>query len=501
MTAKNKIFANCKKRLPILVLMLATFVLTMPLFAAADPVIPPVAEQITIGPLNANGAIPHDATYITATFFTPQIPGSLWVRIAGTEMSSFEWSEGNTVAKITIPAGLLPTTGSVAAEFQNFRITNPSTGGIGQSAMNVVFVVGDPDPDPALFTKTLRAPEGTTLPTATFAFEFSRVQVSLSTTPPIQSRPITEVPVISPNPTITVDPSTATTATVAGVVTATESLDLWDLLDNLTFSGGGVYVWEVSEVANSSGTTPPSFMTYDTSRFQVRAHVNRYNDLAVIEIFELDSSGNLGDKIEAIDFINTYRRDVGGTLENNALEVTKNVVGEFANLSTLFDFTLTLAPHTLAPITFPFTATVVDSAGDPIAGPRGTVSVTGNTTTFQLQHGERFVIPTLPAGTTFSVSEAAHTEFAPSVSVVVGGTVAHTDSAAPNNPLATGNHILTDAGRNAADYTNTHQFAPPTGFALSNLLFVLPVLALIGLLLALTSRRRKALEQMPIEMG
>ena len=349
---------------------------------------------------------------------------------------------------------------------------------------------------PAHIDKTLQMPEGTTPPvTASFEFQFVPRQVQI--TPQTQSRPIADVPVVSPNPEVTLIGNTATT--VNGITRVTGSIDVRAILESLTFPGGGIYVWDVYEVDDSSDLTdlPYYEVIYDTARFQVWAHVTSAGEVGIIEVFELNyvnGSWERGDKVPGLSFLNTYRRLTGTEDYFNGLEIRKTVVGEFANLSTDFTFTLTLTEHSLAPLTFPISAYRVDSAGNETA-----VSIPASPHTFTLRHGERLLIPEIWAGTTFAVNEAAAENFVPSFRVTVGGTQGPVVTGVVNTALATGNHIVWDTGRNAADYTNTHEHTPPTGLFITSAPWVVAaVLATLLFALLISSRNRKKIEELPL---
>ena len=282
--------------------------------------------------------------------------------------------------------------------------------------------------------KTLQTNEGTLLPNdpsyPTFTFNFERRQVALNDTgPPIMSNPIAgtnSVPNIA-NQTITVDPTTA--STTGGITTVTGELNLWTLiqsaLDTQGDISGGVFVWEVSEVAGSSSlhSPPQVHMTYDQSRFQIRAHVNRYGDLKAIELLRMEQVENVWQiilpKVDdgEINFTNTYTKIITPP-ERAILYISKEVTGEMANLTTPFNFTLTLAnPELRPPAIGTITAEIVNATTGASFSPVREVTITEGANTFELRHNEKLRIPQLPAGTRFQVTEAAVPEFQPQATV------------------------------------------------------------------------------------
>ncbi|MCL2746050.1 MAG: Ig-like domain-containing protein [Coriobacteriia bacterium] len=482
---------------------------------------PAPLSVVSVAP--AGNRVPVDTGLITITFSEPVASGNgRTIHMTGEGLSwTFDypsvgvWNDSRTVLTLPMPTEHIEHSTTYTIAISGFVAV---TGGAMTGSYAHIFRTA-PMAQSGLFTKTLEVPEGTTIPSPSFDFNFVPRQVALDDNPTVESRPTSEFENLIAGPqTIGLDASEATTA--SGTITLVGELDLWALLDNLSFPSAGVFVWDVYEVAGSSGTASPSYMTYDSTRFQIRAWVT-YDGLEFIAIHELsyaEGSWTAGEKIDdGIDFLNSYRRIVGSTVDpnNNALEVSKSTLGEFADLSTLFEFTLTLRAHVLAPITDTalggesgdpagvpphlFVPRIVDHAGNPVSR---TVAIVGDgsafTLSFQLAHGEKLVIPTLPAGTTFNVVEAAHADFAPSVNVYAGGSRIHSVVGTPGTSLGSEDRTLTDAGRNAADFTNTHQFSPPAGLVIANGYFF--ILALVALLIValLMARRRKTIEQMPL---
>lgn len=337
-------------------------------------------------------------------------------------------------------------------------------------------------------TKTLQAPDGTTLPQASFDFEFTPVQVQLTDTPVlINSRPVTEVPSIT-NQTLALNMSTLETNSATNTVTVTGSIDLMTLVEGLNFPGGGVYAWNVRELSGSSGVTG---MSYDDSRFQIRVTVDRYGDPVAIDVLELvyaEGQWQAGAKLNDMNFVNTLVTSAGFEISKTIPPTEDNAI---ANLETDFNFTLSLTQHALAPLDFPLTAQVVHSdTGDALVPPR-TVTITGPTTEFTLRHGQTLRLPTLPAGTIFNVTEAAHDSFTPGVDVIIGAELAHSAEGTRNTALATGNHSLSDAGRNAAEFENNTSTVPMTGLIIDNAAWIAIALAIIALVASTIAKSRR----------
>jgi alpha-tubulin suppressor-like RCC1 family protein len=374
-----------------------------------------------------------------------------------------------------------------------------------------------PPVDPVGLTKNLRTNLGVTLPDDlyfNFIFEPRRaVLADEDSDPPMIPPVLSQDHNMALNmPAIHISELSYDTSSVTGGVRSlTQTGCIVTLLDELIEEGyfpthaTGVFVWSLRECGSratdpGTGRVAPSHMHYDDTVFEMRVHMlNGY--IAAIYFLTIcpDTDRAVGAKHGYAIFTNTYTRQIG-TLGTDALEVTKHIPdnegNQFANLATDFGFTLTLTNVALgsdvAPvITFPFTAYVYEGSNRV-----RTESITSSLVlNFNLRHGQRLVIPQLPAGASFSVSEAANPSFAPSYTVALGGNVAATGSANANTVLTTGTHFLLNDGRNAADFINSHQFAPPTGLLISSSPWTLLVVAPLASMLFIASKRRKSLEE------
>ena len=371
----------------------------------------------------------------------------------------------------------------------------------GPANWTVVNNEDEPPPRPELdLTKILRTPEGTPIPNASFIFEFDPVRVRLSDDPLVYSRDVADfAALLGRYHTVPIDVlpvgNIPGTPPAVGIDYVTGTLDLGALLRALTFPGDGVFVWNIREYDESSGTSSPSYMDYSDARYQLRVRVEG-GDIIVLEVFRFgyDEGETLTKQDDGPSFTNTYRR-------TTSLDVTKVIYAPDTapDATTLFSFTLELVPHTLAALEFPIEAIIIDGAGNPVAAPRSPVSITGNSTTFELMHGESISIPSLPIGTVFNVTEAAHPNFAPSVTVTIGGSEVHTDERPRDSALPTGDHALGNGG-NAADFVNAHE--TPVGAGLSvvvnNPIAATIVVAMLVTAASFAYKARKRVENMPV---
>ena len=438
--------------------------------------------------------------------------GTFFARTTSGELFSWGWGGEGQLGNGTvgvIPGRFQPTPASVSLtqEMRDAGADSWNDVTLGHFADSTFALVTPSEPPPKLpkgtLNKILQAPEGTTIPSdISFDFEFTRVQQVLSTDPLLNSRPIAEVPMVGTNGIVNMPLDMTTLATASGTTSVEGKIDLMDLLADLVFPGGGVYVWELREVPESSGTSSPSYLSYDAARFQIRAHADKDGTLFSVEVFKLISGEGdtftLGNKIDSANFINTFRTILTPS-DSGALEVTKHVTGAYANLDTLFNFTINLTGHALAPLPAVVNAIVVDSAGTQIPEARGTVTIAYGAGSFQMAHGETLRILSLPAGTTATVTETAALEYSAGYRALSGGTVSSSrTNTSADTALSTSPILIADTGRNAADFTNAHQWTPPMGLVLTYTPWTFVLFATLLLMLLVVSRRRKLIEQLPI---
>ena len=373
-------------------------------------------------------------------------------------------------------------------------------------------IAGDPIPQtlpPTLITKSLQLNEGVSVPDLSFNFAFTPTRTVLVEAevgpPPVAEILSTEHTIAIPPQSITINSTSYDTSTLAGgVLTKTNYLDIASLIEAIDFPNGGIFSWLVTETPDATGySTPPSHIAYSQAVYELRVHANRYGVPTLVEIVVVtpdNDSQTVGAKEDGMLFTNIYTRQVG-TDDLAALVISKEIPStegnSHANLSTDFTFTLTLTNpvHTsdVAPaITFPLNAYVYEGTTR-----IRTETITSLTHTFDLRHDQRFIIPNLPAGATFTVSEDPTVEFTPNYRVYLRGDFVVANAGTTGNVLTTGTHFI-DTGRNAAEFTNNHQWIPPMGLVITNIPFALIGLVAVLLVLMLAKRQRRTIEEMPI---
>jgi len=479
-----------------------------------------VHAQVSSSTPAANATnVAHSTNSITLTFnrVMDEDFGTITVSGAIVNMAGATWTHGTNTSTLTVPItltlpggnthvvtapGLLNTPGGFAAA----GVDAPNAGPGAFPAFGHTFSFTTETgalPMQDTLTKTLRLPAGTTIPTLAFNFTFTPVQVALRENPTVNSAPAASVPAIATQ-TISFN-SSSTSSDNAGIRTSTGSVNLFNLVDALTFPNAGTFVWNIEEVQTTPVVTTPSYLDFSQARYEMRVLVDNDLEVVAIELFVrvIDThtypAQTVGNKVEVAHFTNTYTTTVA-----NPLSVQKLTTGQFANHNLDFNFTLTLTNPVLGGPIGTITANVV-AVNAPNTTLR-TVPITAGANTFALSHNERLVIPTLPAGTTFRVSEAAAPEYRAGAVVVIGG-VAQGSPPAPtyqnayaNTVLETGIYTIASQDVNSVHFTNAHQFAPPTGLAIGGgaPFALLAVMTTALLVLRVAGRARKRIEELPI---
>lgn len=233
-----------------------------------------------------------------------------------------------------------------------------------------------------------------------------------------------------------------------------------------TFPHAGVYEYTVTEKAEGA-----EGITYDSKKYTLRVYVAN-NDAGNLDIRAITAEAD-GEKQDSLSFTNTYHK-------NGSLEITKTTVGDLADKTKDFAFT----------ITFIKSGTESDEVIS-YTGKIGNEDVTckiGEETTFYLHDGESLVFDNLPVGTRYVVTEKGVEDgYVPNVSVIENEVQMDSGNDAKDaDALSTadsGSSNLVGEKANKVEFTNTYNDVPVTGLILNNLPFlllvILPALALL----------------------
>ena len=394
-------------------------------------------------------------------------------------------------------------------------------------------------------TKELNMPAGTITPASTFTFTFTQMtEAPDSYEGWVEGAPAAGSVATVPNATITFPAGTAP-------ITVNPQRQVTDVLENATWPHAGDFTFLIRETANTNPTiaaNPNERLTYDDGAFLLFVRVANcpVNGLVPTQAVVREATppgpgtyvvwgegpdklryepGTPGENERLIDpseihFINDFVR-----INTLPLVVSKTTVGDYADLTRLFPFNITLTIPALAmagtptstppgPLfAGPVVGVVVDAAGNPVV-PARTVTVTGTlpnaVAATELRNGESVRFEGLPTGTTFVVTETQHANYAATADVTTGGTLSaaspHGSAAQANAGVdltvpATGSYIVTDGGANSADFTNTNHAPPITGLVIGSMPFLAALLgATLLLAMMVASRSRQRIEQMPVAL-
>ena len=373
------------------------------------------------------------------------------------------------------------------------------------------FAAEPTDPDKANLVKYLEVAEGVSVPDVTFTFTFAPNEEASSI---VSAQELADA-----NPgTQDIRFDSGFKATAADDGASVYKADTLKSLPAGTFTKAGVYAYTVTETGYAFNGTADSTKTIvqnpDNKSYIVRYVVKNVNGEPTVTGVTVQEPGPNGAKVDpttedptknddptttttveydGFSFRNTYQKTEGdGTLANAPLKVSKAIAGDTtAAPDADFPFSITLTQAYGAPATAP-TAQVYEGTtpvGDPITVTYGTAK------DFTLKAGQTLAFLTLPAGTSYAVSENLTGEedfaaFAPSYAV---NTTEATGSADYGVDLATSTLRVNEADKDLVAYTNTYDedIDTPTGILMNNLPYIVLALVAIGGLVAYVVVRRR----------
>jgi len=364
-------------------------------------------------------------------------------------------------------------------------------------------------------TKALQKPEGTPMPDPGVTFTFNATPHSFNSNTE-QSNLVPAIPLV--NRTITINDTGTTTGptggtpSAGGILTTTNSTDLFE---GINFAQAGRFAWRVTEVQTATGAGPDSTVTvFSQAEYEVAVYVQAHPTemgvflLAATTIHRIRNADNSvvnpPVKVDDLRFTNTYIRTTPGTPQYpGALRISKTATGDSPVAATTpFEFDVTLTRTALCNAATFVGRVVNDTTNDPIlAGepplPRTYDFTSGTTKTITLYHNQRLVFDELVVGTHFTVTELASPNAIASVSLTVNGVAVNVaPNTLPNTALLIGDHLV-GANRNNAAFSNNVLFSPPAGLHISNSVGALPVfIAAITLTAFITVRVRKRIEEL-----
>lgn len=391
----------------------------------------------------------------------------------------------------------------------------------------------------AAVTKKLVMDEHVTIPSATFQFSVTKITEGTTT-----DGGGTAINLEADGPELSIGDltysNTSDSKATDGIKVASQESILKDASgDTLTgadFSHAGVYAYTVTETSNTYTIVDATkeALVYSKAEYKVFIVVENGDAGLYISGFTVVKTktddgipgtekvdptpgGNTttGDGDSDMEFQNIYNR-TGNTVDptnpdpeesyakNGALSVWKEITGDLADMTKKFDFSLTVnKPAILDKLaaqnggTYPtYTATFVDAAtGSAIEGATPVTVIFDKDTAqitkeFQLGHNQKLKFDTLPAGTTYSLTENAGTKIT-NYDTTITGKADNAVFSEAKNTMTTSNKLVGEKP-NYTKVENNYNSQPITGIVTENLPFILLIAAaVLGFAAYLVVKRRK----------
>ena len=289
--------------------------------------------------------------------------------------------------------------------------------------------------------KVLQLPEGASVPTETFTFTLEAVTEDAPTA-------TVAMPDFSGNDSPG-EPE-------GGICLMEKSANI---VFGSVFPHAGIYEYEVTEVRGATDG-----MAYSSDSYTLRLYVANAADGSLY--IKNVTAEHGGEKAEDVSFVNTYTK-------NSSLEISKTTVGDYADKTRKFEFSITFDRIGMGNEDATVTGNL-DNGGQ-------LVCKVDKAMTFELADGEKLVFDSLPVGTRYTVTEtAAEDGYVPSVQVVENSVEGGVRTAADADALASaedGATNLVGEGTNSVAFTNTQNDVPLTGILLKNAPFVVAIAA------------------------
>ena len=294
---------------------------------------------------------------------------------------------------------------------------------------------------------------------------------------------------------------------------------LSDKITFATFPQAGKYEYTVNE----SATTEPAItnskhqkliMSQAEYKMDVYVLENTEGNLVIDKIIVNKTTNDNGDtatgKVDigndsttnGFNFVNTYVQEAGtGTDPTNpgtgpdddytkygSLNVSKTIDAQEGTVDSNATFNFT------AKFEFP-TGTNAKTL-DAKAGDDELTLDVNNQHTFTLKHGQKMKYTGLPVGTKITVTEAGVANYKGSVSVVLNGGTATTDTAAKYHAdFEAVKYGKLGQQKNTVDVTNTYNYVPTTGIIMNTLPYVLMVALCAVALFGFVAFKRKKVQK------
>lgn len=330
--------------------------------------------------------------------------------------------------------------------------------------------------------KSLEVAEGVTIPKITFKFTATKIT---------EDAPEATIPDITYEKT---KPTDFSNGLYSAIKTSKIAFG--------TFPHAGEYEYDVKEIANTYAATPNvDEVTYSKDTYRMRVYVvNDGKGGTKVESITAEKNASNGadeNKVGEMLFTNIYTKRGNSNPNpdaNPSLVISKEIIGDSADLTRSFQFTITMKKSPTETEAAPeYTGYINDDKSKAVR-----VTADGITeTTFTLSHNDKLIFKDIPAGTRYVVTEVEGTPdgFIPSVQVTEDGVQGSVSQGTDGTNLSSakeGEKNLIGEGENIVKFTNEYKDIATTGIIMNNLPFILLIVVAITALgaLAIVKRHR-----------
>ncbi len=310
-----------------------------------------------------------------------------------------------------------------------------------------------PETNVLKFQNILHMDKNTTNPAAKYAYNIEGVEGEESAViPQIQGKNISTENAVAPS------------ATPNDFITDVEFT--FDNPSELGITHAGEYEFKLVETPDSTNTVDE---LNDPQEYKIL--VTAKNDGDTISVNHVFVYNEDGEKVEPV-FEEAY-------VDYGEFTVSKNVVGEYADRSKEFSFSLSINKPTVS-------ANVSENYVVTKYAKDGSASTITDFTNFKLADGEYIKVTGVAIGSTYDVTETVDPEYDPAIALTEGGQKTGSgDGSVISSVFNKEALVLYD--ENAADYTNTHnKEITVTGVVMNNAPFIVMILAGVAAIAAFT---------------
>lgn len=354
-------------------------------------------------------------------------------------------------------------------------------------SMSAVSFAGTPAPANKIFTeapsvnKTITYANGVTLPGDDVTITFTQIDNAADEPVKVDDIAIDSVTKSATNENFTSGTKVDLQAIIASNFTP-------DTVKN------GLYTYTVTETAPATSVAQGQYgWTKGGETYTLRV----YKSTEGLKYTVADKDDN---KVDSMDFTNTYTKRGNDQKDKNSLEISKTVPDQTYESESPYTFTIKFTnvdENAAVNKTF-YTGKIVKTVNgkEEVVQNNITFNVATKenpnlTTEFQLNNGEKLVFDNVPAGTKYVVTEDGGTNFTATYKVTTDGTEANEVTVTKGEQLSTGEQKLGSEGANIVAVTNNYTPVTITGVVTNSLPYIMLILVAIGGIALFMVGRRK----------